>query len=60
MKIQSSSSLLEIQGLPSLKSKRLKRFAIDASSRMHAWLGLWNPVRTLAFGAAYLRMNVVR
>jgi hypothetical protein len=56
-KIQSSSSPLEIQDLPFLRSKRLRRSAIVVSLRMPASLGPLNLDRMLEFGAGYLKMN---
>jgi hypothetical protein len=58
-KILSSSSPLEIQGLPSLKLKRRRRSAIDALLKNLVLLGLLNPDRTLESGAGYLKMSAV-
>jgi hypothetical protein len=57
-KIQSSSSLSEIPGLPSLKSKRQRRSVIAASSKIRALHGLLNLDKMLAYGAVSLKMNV--
>jgi hypothetical protein len=60
MRIQSFSSLLEIQVQPSHKSKKLKRFVSAALLKSLAWPGLWRADKMLEYGAGYLRMNVAR
>jgi hypothetical protein len=59
MKILSSSSLLEIPGQLSLRSRKRKRSAIDALLRTLVWLGRWNLVKMLESGAVSQKMSVV-
>jgi hypothetical protein len=56
-KIQSFSSLSEILGLPSLRSKKRRKFAIAASSKIRALHGRLNQDKTLVSGVVSLKMN---
>jgi hypothetical protein len=56
-KIQSSSSLSEILGLQSLRSKKRRKFAIAVSSKIRALHGHLNQDKTLVSGVVSLKMN---
>jgi hypothetical protein len=56
-KIQSFSSLSEILGLQSLRSKKRRKFAIAVSSKIRALHGHLNLDKTLVSGVVSLKMN---